>query len=130
MLQTKDMGSDERLKHAKSLFDASVKLLEDRRALDKKRKRRESGTSMTSTISSISSTTKAFSPPNKKRRGNSEALQYDSNLENHAINTASSSLGENSEQTSLNTSLPLKKRGKFYNYIFLAHKIIHKIIWY
>jgi hypothetical protein len=115
MSETKNMDFEERLKHAKSLFDASVKLQEER-ALDKKpskRKRHESGTSMTSTISSTSSNTKAVSPPNKKLRGNTEILESDAGVDNQSMNVDGSNIKEHPEQPSTNTSLPLKKRGKF-----------------
>ena len=125
MLETKNMDCEERLKHAKSLFDASVKLQEEK-ALDKKpnkRKRQESGTSMTSTISSASSNTKAVSPPNKKRRGNTDVSESEDSVDNQSMVMVGSNIKEYSEQPSANTSLPLKKRGKF-NYEISIMKII------
>ena len=116
MLETNNMDFEERLNHAKSLFDASVKLQEER-ALDKKpskRKRQESGTSMTSTISSASSNTKVVSPPNKKPRGNTELLECEAGVDNQSMIIVGSNIKEHPEQHSTNTSLPLKKRGKFY----------------
>ena len=120
MLETKQMNSEERLYHVKTLFEESVKL-EEKRALDKKlnkRKRQGSGTSMTSTISSISSNTLAISPPNKKMRGLTEGTDSDAgsgiqplHLENAALKN------ENHDLTSTYTSLPLKKRGTIYSLI-------------
>ena len=76
MLSTKEMNEEERLKFVRSLFDASVKL-EEQRALEKKllgkRKREESGNSINSIISTAPSNKKHISPPNKKRREYSES---------------------------------------------------------
>ena len=76
MLLTNHMNSEERLNHMKALFEDSVSKMEEKRAVEKlnKRKRQNSGTSITSTISSVSSNVATISPPNKKMRGPMDSI--------------------------------------------------------
>ena len=90
------MSIDERLRFAKSIFDVSVKL-EEQRALEKKlaskRKRQESGNSMSSTMSSTSSNLKTLSPPSKKRREKNVGCdRMDSDSKNESYDVSDMSL--------------------------------------
>ena len=120
MLQTKDMDIEERLNHVRSLFHETVKQ-EEKRSLEKKmmkRKRQGSGTSITSTNSSASSNVKVISPPNKKLRALGVSSEPEINTDNQPIDVLGPELATNNDEvTSLSTSLPLKKRGKFFRYL-------------
>ena len=86
MLESHEMSSEERLIHVRSLFEASAKL-DQQRALERKlkRKRENSGASMTSTASSLSTSAKPISPPTKKLRGLTDEPNRDEILNSKSI---------------------------------------------
>ena len=118
MLQTKDMDSEQRLHHVKSLFETSVRLAEEKRekrALEKKqnkRKREASGSSMTSSVSSISTNISAVSPPNKRLRATTEEEDSEDGSGTEPLQLVNFDIKNELEATSMNASLPLKKRGR------------------
>ena len=86
MLESHEMSSEERLIHVRSLFEASAKM-DQQRALERKlkRKRENSGASMTSTASSLSTSAKPISPPTKKLRGLADEPNRDEILNSKSI---------------------------------------------
>ena len=86
MLESHEMSSEERLIHVRSLFEASAKL-DQQRALERKlkRKRENSGASMTSTASSLSTNAKPISPPTKKLRRLTDEPNRDEILNSKSI---------------------------------------------